>query len=478
MKKNIERDQLFLNISIIIYVLYISLSVCYEKILLADDLAMAYEYRFISQSYFSFICSFLDSSTMAARPVSGFVTATVMFISQYNEFVYWLGLFFFPLSLLVIYEVAQKILTVQLASLITLLYACSMIGTSIQFSAIMLNSNLATIFFCLSIYILYFHKNIFLSSLLFIASVLNYEIFLPLIFLHLFFIKKNKKRITFIIITLGTIIIFRKIIQPFIFLHSYQRDEIDKILDVKRVIQIFLYSAKLFLNDIFSGIYKSILNYKKLNFFEWIVILIITSLVYKIFSDYDFKKQLQSFKNLGIISLLAIFCGMSIFLFSSYIPTVFGFDNRNLGTIRLFHTIFIISATILLAIKLNLGNKIIAVFFAITASLFMITNISVKNSWIYANRFNHELFSKLKTAIDDNNIIRGEIGLDYDIFNELKINPNLTFREPVFFKNWEAPILCEMNGIDPGKIHVYNIENKKDCKIIFVYKNGKISRLK
>jgi hypothetical protein len=161
-----------------------------------------------------------------------------------------------------------------------------------------------------------------------------------------------------------------------------------------------------------------------------------------------------------------------------YIPTVFGFDNRNLGTIRLFHTIFIISATILLAIKLNLGNKIIAVFFAITASLFMITNISVKNSWIYANRFNHELFSKLKTAIDDNNIIRGEIGLDYDIFNELKINPNLTFREPVFFKNWEAPILCEMNGIDPGKIHVYNIENKKDCKIIFVYKNGKISRLK
>lgn len=164
MKKNIERDQLFLNISIIIYVLYISLSVCYEKILLADDLAMAYEYRFISQSYFSFICSFLDSSTMAARPVSGFVTATVMFISQYNEFVYWLGLFFFPLSLLVIYEVAQKILTVQLASLITLLYACSMIGTSIQFSAIMLNSNLATIFFCLSIYILYFHKNIFLSS--------------------------------------------------------------------------------------------------------------------------------------------------------------------------------------------------------------------------------------------------------------------------------------------------------------------------
>ncbi len=478
MRRSIDHYSLFLNISIGIYALYISLSVFINKVMLADDLSKVYKSQCISQPYFRFIHSFLDSSTMAARPISGYVTGTLIFLSQYHESVYWLGLFFFPLSLLVIYILAQKILSVQLASLVTLLYTCSMIGTSIQFSTIMLNSNLATIFFCLSIYLLFFHKNIFLSSLLFIASVFSYEMFLPLIFLHLFLIKENKKRIAFIIITLGIIIIFRKIIQPVIFVNSYQRDDVGKIFDFKRFIQVVLYTTKLFFKDIFSGIFKSVVNYKKLNFFEWILVIIVPSLVYKIFSDYDFKSQWKRFEKLFLTSVIAIVCGMSIFLFSSYIPTLFGFDNRNLGAVRLFFTIFIISAVILLAVKCNVGGKSIASFFAMTAFVFMITNISVKNSWIYANHFNHELFSKLKTAIDENHITAREVGLDYDVFNELKTNPNFTFREPVFYYNWEAPMLSKMNGINPEKIRVCNVERKKDCKIIFVYKHGKIIRLK
>ncbi|RTZ45965.1 hypothetical protein EJ377_14945 [Chryseobacterium arthrosphaerae] len=52
----------------------------------------------------------------------------------------------FPLSLAVLYWVARHILSKELASLLTLLYATSLIGSSIQFSSIMLNSNLATIF--------------------------------------------------------------------------------------------------------------------------------------------------------------------------------------------------------------------------------------------------------------------------------------------------------------------------------------------
>ncbi|WP_312901741.1 hypothetical protein [Chryseobacterium taichungense] len=476
MKKSINYYSVLLNISIILFTLYISFSVFKEKVMIADDLSKVYEAGSISQPYFSFIYSFLDSSTMAARPVSGFVTGTLIFLSGYNESVYWLGLFFFPLSLLVIYTVAQKIWSAQLASLVTLLYACSMIGTSIQFSTIMLNSNLATIFFCLSIYFVYVRKNIFISSLLFIASVLSYEIFLPLVFLHLFLIKEHKKRVAFIFLTLATIIIFRKILQPALFVQSYQRDEISKIFDIKRVAQISLYFVKLFCKDIFTGMYKSILNYRKLNFLEWISLLIIPSLVYKVFSDYDFKQQSQRFKNIGIISLIAIFCGMSIFLFSSYTPTVFGFDNRNLGAVRLLYTLFIISAVIFLGNKLNAGNKTIAEFFAGTAFMFLITNISVKNSWIYANEFNNKLFTKLKTALKENNITSGEIAVDYDMFNELKTNPNFTFREPVFYNNWEAPMLCKMNGIDPEKIRVYNFERKKDCKIVFRYKKGQFMR--
>lgn len=478
MKKKLGNDLLLLNISVIAYALYISFCIFKHKAALADDLSKIYESGNISQPYFKFIYSFLDSHTMAARPVSGFMTGTLMFLSGYSESVYWLGLFFFPLSLLVMYRVAQKIASPQWAGLLALLYSCSVIGTSIQFSPIMLNSNLATLFFCLSIYCLYVRKNIWGSSLLFIASVFSYEIFLPLVLLHLFFIKENKKRAIFMILTVGFIIIFRKIIQPAVFENSYQRDEISKIFDVERILHIFIYAVKLFCKDVFVGVYKGVLNLKKLNLYEWMAVLIIPSLVYKVFSGYDFKTDIRRFKNLGIISFTGILLGMSIFLFSSYRPTLFGFDNRNLGAVRLFYTLFIISAVIFLGIKLNFKSKIIASLLGFVAFLFLATNISAKNSWIYANHFNHKMFGKLRTALKQNNITHGDICLDYNMSAEVKTNPGFTFREPVFYNTWEAPMLCKMNGIDPEKIHVYNMERKSDCKIIFLYKKGKMIRSK
>lgn len=102
----------------------------------------------------------------------------------------------------------------------------------------------------------------------------------------------------------------------------------------------------------------------------------------------------------------------------------------------------------------------------------------MKDSWIYAAKFNNELFSKLNTALKENNIERGEICLEYGVFDELKFNPNFTLREPIFYKRWESPQLCRMNGIDPLKIHVDNIIDKKDCSATFLYKNGKMIRTK
>ncbi|ATN06122.1 hypothetical protein CRN76_12290 [Chryseobacterium indologenes] len=479
MKKNQSNNYgIFLNILIIVYTLYISLSVFKEKVIVTDDLSKVYESKLISGSYFTYIYSFLDSTTMAARPVSGFVTGTLIYLSKYDESVYLLGLIFFPLSLAVLYMVAKKILSEELAGLITLLYSCSVIGTSIQFSPIMLNSNLATVFFSLSIYFLYVRDKILVSALLFIASILSYEIFFPLILLHLFLIKENKKRILFVIITLGSVVLFRKVIQPLLFVNSYQRDEVSKIFEMKRVVQIAVFSGKLFFKDIFAGLYRGILNLKNLGILEWILALSIPATVYKVFSVYDFKSQSARLRNIAVISFLALLCGFSIFLFSSYIPTIFGFDNRNLGAIRLFYTLFVISIIIYASVRIKLGNKIIAAAFAVIAFLLIATNISVKNSWIYASRFNDELFSKLKTSLDENHIESGNVCLDYNMFNELKNNSHFTLREPVFYNDWEGPMLSERAGIDSRRIHVYNRERKIDCEMVFLYKNGKVVRIK
>ncbi|WP_288436249.1 hypothetical protein [uncultured Chryseobacterium sp.] len=473
-EKNSSNYQILLNILMIVYTLYILLAIFKEKTLLTDDLASAYGLEAISGSYLSFVRSYLDSQTMGARPVSGIITATVCFLARNNESVYFLGLLFFPLSLLVIYWVARKIISKELASLMTLLYSVSLIGTSIQFSTMMLNSNLATIFFALSIYFVYIRKNIAASSVFFIASVLSYEIFLPLVLLNLFLVKENKKRLLFAVFTLGAIFIFRKVIQPAVFVHYYQRDEVGKVLEVKRVLFVIVLSLKMFFYDFFAGIYKGVIHLRKINVLGIIMSLAIPFTVYKIFYKYDFKSQSQVLKKLSIFSLAAVILGMSIFLFSSYIPTLFGFENRNLGAIRLFYTLFMISGVIWVSLKLKLQHKTISIFLSVITFFLVITNISVKDSWIYAAKFNNELFSKLNTALKENNIEKGEICLDYGVFEELKSNPNFTLREPIFYKRWESPQLCKMNGIDPLKIQVDNPIDKKDCNIRFVYKNGKM----
>lgn len=479
MKKKLNNIYLvFLNILIVVYNLYIWLSIFKEKVIVTDDLKEAYNARYISKPYFSYIYSYLDSSNMAARPISGWVTGTLVFLSKYDASVYFLGILFFPLSLFAVYWVMQKILSKELASLITLLYSCSLIGTSIQFSPIMLNSNLATIFFSLSIYYVYIRKNVLLSSLFFILSILSYEIFLPLILLNLYAIKDHKKRMIFLLLTLGSIILFRKVIQPEIFAHSYQRDEVGKIFELKRVLQVTILTAKLFLKDIFVGIYKGMINLKNLHVIEILLALIMSSLVYRIFISYDFKSKIKNIKNIGLISLVSVALALSIFYVSAYIPTLFGFDNRNLGAIRLFYTVFIISGIIYLCFKLKLGNKTISLLFAVISFLLLTTNMSVKNAWIYTNQFNLKMFNELSKTLKAENVESGVVCLKYDMFTELKTNPHFILREPIFYNNWECRMLSEVNGINTKNVKVYNADRKANCEMVFLYENGKVIREK
>ncbi|HEX7871007.1 MAG TPA: hypothetical protein VF455_12935, partial [Chryseobacterium sp.] len=189
---NNGKSFIFLFFLIFLYVFYTLYKIYSLDVVLADDLGLIYLTKNIHQNYFEYIVSYIDSSTMSARPVSGFITGTIIFLSKNNDNLYFSGLLFFPLSILTIFFVFSKILPKEIACLITLFYTVSMIGTSVQFSPIMLNSNIATILYVLSIYFIVVKKKLIISSCLFIFSIFSYEIFFMGIILNVLLIKDIK----------------------------------------------------------------------------------------------------------------------------------------------------------------------------------------------------------------------------------------------------------------------------------------------
>lgn len=471
-----EKNFIFLFLLIFFYIFYILYTIFSLDVVLADDLIMIYSGKNIDQNFFEYIVSFVDSSTMSARPVSGFITGTIVFLSKSNDSIYFSGLVFFPLSILTIYFVLNKILPKEIACLVILFYSVSLIGTSIQFSPIMLNSNLATIFYALSIYFIAVKKNLVASTFLFILSILSYEIFFIGIIINILLIKGNKNKIFYAVFTLGLIFLYRKCIQSYFLVNSYERDSFSNVFNMDRNFKVFLWSLKIIFRDYFVAVFKSIANLWKINLFEWMMALLTSFGVFKILTYFDFNSHSEKVKKVAVVSFLGFIISFGIFIFSTYKPSLFGFENRNLGAVRLFSTLSIICFAIYIARKSVLKKNIAVMIFSIAAFILVITNLGIKNSWIYANDFNNEVFKQIKTELDENKIQNGTICVDFDVYNELENNPNFILREPVFFNNWESNELAFRNGIDENKIRVQNLARDQDCNYTIFIKKDKIPK--
>jgi hypothetical protein len=173
-----------LNILIVVYNLYIRLSVFTEKVVVTDDLKvfiMPGIFHSLFQLYLFLSGCFQYGGKTSIRICDGnsyFLSSIIICLP--------LGILFFSLSLFAVYGVAQKILSKELASFINLAvfmlfhrYKYPVFSNHAKFES---GNN----FFSLSIYYVYVRKNILLSSLFFILSILSYEIFLPLILLNFF----------------------------------------------------------------------------------------------------------------------------------------------------------------------------------------------------------------------------------------------------------------------------------------------------
>lgn len=474
MKSRKLNSNSLLFISILFYSIYIIFKLRHHKVLLADDLSQAYIAQNIGVSFWDFLTSYLDSQTMSARPVSGLITGTIVFLSKYDISIYYIGLIFFPISLYLLYKVLNYFFENVFSVLIVALYASSIFASSIQFSIIMLNSNLATIFWLLSIYFLTKKYNIFLSITFFIFSILSYEIFLPLIILNILLVKnKINTRVFYFLSIILIIVSYKKILQPILFENSYQRDNVSQIFNWIHVQKVILFSIKMFLRDYFYAAIKSIYNIRLLNITELLIPLFIGALNYPLIDKKCvLKEEKITLKKVLIVSIVAIILSLGVFVFSTYTPSFYGFNNRNLGAIRVFSSLLSLSLIFTILKYLNVKASTLKI---VTTALIIFSfyiNLSICNSWIYASDFNHKLFSQLSKELNHKKIMPKEICIDYNVYDFQKSNNFLILREPTFFETWEYPYLAILNGLNPSKVKILNKERKRNqpCQYEFKFK--------
>lgn len=280
-----------------------------ERVLLTDDLARIRESRYYT-SFSSFIINFLNTNTMSSRPISGIFYAPSIYLIRYLDVeIYYINYLFYLSSLVMIYIVISKFYDNKVATLGTFIYSILPIGTSIVFSPIMMNSALATIFYCISLlFILKIKENslivererererfyVLLSIIFFFLSVLSYEIFIPLILLNAYLLPTNKisYKLLYLIITLGLIFGYRQILEPLLFSNYFHRNNNVNILNLSRNIKIIKEIALIFSirlpNAIFRGI-KAIIFYEIKDY----ILLLIGSF----FSYFIIFKQNYSYSN-------------------------------------------------------------------------------------------------------------------------------------------------------------------------------------
>ncbi|MEG1589862.1 hypothetical protein [Chryseobacterium sp.] len=226
--------------------------------------------------------------------------------------------------------------------------------------------------------------------------------------------------------------------------------------------------------DYFVAIYRSFINIGKISMFEWAIAIFLSYGVFNVLKNFDFHLNSKKIKKVAIIAFWGFIFSFGIFIFSTYMPTLFGFENRNLGSVRLFFTISLLCFLLYFLGQTKFKKNGIALVFFIFSLVLIIGNLGVKNSWIYANDFNNNIFRKIKIKLDENNIEKGSVCVDFDVYKEVENNTNFILREPLFFNHWESKELAFKNGINPKNIIIHNWERQNNCDYQILIKNEKV----
>lgn len=455
-----KKQDYFILTVLFIFLGYIIIPLIANNIALTDDIARineAFELRKVTHIS-AYIYNFLNTETMSSRPVSGIITSIISYFSGYNEKYYFLGYLFFPISLLFVLKTTYSIFKNYFYAIsITFIYCCIPIGTALLFSPLMLNSSLATIFYCISIYLIIEKKNRFyyvLSITFFILSVFSYEIFLPLIVSNIFLL--NKRKIKYFLFVIIIILLYRNLIEPQLFSNYHHRSSVNSVFDIKRDLILIFKIIKVLTYDLFYGLYRAFIALKFYSIVDFVMLIFIGLSLFYYLSKNKFESETQklNFTKINIYVYLSIFLSFIIFFFSNYEPSLKGYGSRTMGAVRFFISI------ILFIVLLNYKQKIIMYIIIFS---FLVSTISVKNAWVYGKDFNEKIFSKLKTK----EFSSKECNTLYIVFNKDNIYSNDTFsnkvknekneifrdkhfifEEPIFHSPWEPLYYLRKYNLD------------------------------
>lgn len=445
----------------IFLLVYLYSGILENGILLTDDLATGFKDNYLRRwnlGYFDFILKYLDTPNMTSRPISSFFFYSVIYLMKFNSKFYYLNYVFFLISIFVIYITSSKIIPKNYSIIFIVFYALIPFGTSLVFSPIMMNSNIATIFYCLSIICLFNKaKGYYYISILFMLfSILSYEIFIPLVFLNIFFVKGSLyKKLLYLICLVSLFLCYKKIIEPNVFHNFTKREKIENLFHLKRYVILVYLSIKMILIDFPKSIYKSFIAIKYFTLVDFFVLLIyLLSSIYIIFKT-NFQ-LLKSNSKITFFSIYALFLCFIIYSLSNYDPTLYGFSNRTLGGVRLFFSLFLVMLAYYFSTKRCSFNQVkFKIIISIFLVLFTISSISIKNAWQYSDNYNKKLFSKLKTQIHHKMKSR----FIYINYRDEEYSKDIyILREPIFLEHWETVALKKWTNI-PVKYDIYDYKN-------------------
>jgi hypothetical protein len=439
----------------VVFVSFLLVQLAFNNVLLTDDAIFVDDnMENKKENIFHFFGNFLNHPYMSSRPVSGFFYGLSVYLVQFGIKFYYLNYLFFIISLGFINHTVKRFFGFEAAFMVTLVYALFPLASSMEFSLIMMNSNMATIFFCLSVNFAaksFNAKNFLLSALFFVLSVLSYEIFLPLILLIAFILKtKTLNKILYIILTLFVIFFYREVIEPNIFTNYFHRDDKLIFLDINRDIDVVLTIMKS-VYYILLSFYKSFKSIVGFGFFDF-MLLFGLNIIFFIFLK---KSKIPTLKRYHlVIFFLCLLISFAVFFVSDYQPYAKGYNNRSLGAVRLFSVLFLCG--FILNIK---NNRIKKSVLGVLVFVLSVSAISIKNAWIYANDFNHKLFSELRKNLPENPKSNAvlvtfdkRVSNIRDDRNSQYKNRHYILDEPIY--RFENHYLQKINLIDK-KYHIY-----------------------